>query len=138
MIHLQLSYFLSVVALSLLGISFFCYDFYAPYIKRWKANQLLLQSQVYLDEKIGSSPELISVGIRKAKVAYLLDTKNSKSYQNYLNLLYLDSPSKALMEWSHLVDGSAEGISLGNTILRKSLKCLRDQSLDLKTKILIT
>ena len=99
---------------------------------------MLFESQVYLDEKIGSSPELIQEGIRKAKVAYLLDTKNSKSYQNYLNLLYLDSPSQALMKWSHLVDGSAEGISLGNTILRKSLKCLRDQSLDLKTKILIS
>ena len=138
MIHLHLSYLFSVLLLVVFGIFFFCYDFYSPYIKRWKSKQLLFESQVYLDEKIGTSPELIKEGIRKAKVAYLLDTKNSKSYQNYLNLLYLDSPSKALMEWSHLVDGSAEGISLGNTILRKSLKCLRDQSLDLKTKILIS
>ena len=98
---------------------------------------MLFESQVYLDEKIGSSPELIQEGIRKAKVAYLLDTKNSKSYENYLNLLYLDSPSEALIQWSKLVDGSTEGTSLGNTILRKSLKCLKDQSLELKAKILI-
>ena len=54
-----------------------------------------------------------------------------------MNLLYIDSPSEALIQWSKLVDGTTEGTSLGNTILRKSLKCLRDQNLDLKAKILI-
>ena len=86
--HLQLSYSFSVLLLALFGISFFSFEYYVPYIKRWKANQFLYQSQVYLDEKIGSSPELIREGIRKARVAYLLNPNDPQSYQNYLNLLF--------------------------------------------------
>ena len=38
---------------------------------------------------------------------------------------------------SKLVDGTKGGIALGNTILEKSLKCLRDENLNLDAKILI-
>ena len=137
MIHFQLSYFLSVLILTLFGISFFCFDYYVPYIKRWKANQFLYQSQVYLDEKIGSSPELIKEGIRKARVAHLLNPNDDKSYQNYLELLFLENPAKALNLWSNLVDKSESGMILGSSILSKSLACLQNGEIAKETKVLI-
>jgi tetratricopeptide (TPR) repeat protein len=108
-----------------------------PYIKRWKANQFLYQSQVYLDEKIGSSPELIGEGIRKARVAYLLNPNDPQSYQNYLDLLFLEDPAKALNLWTKLVDNSENGIQLGNSILTKSLTCLQKEDISLETKVFI-
>jgi len=137
MIHLQLSYLFSVLLLALFGISFFSFEYYVPYIKRWKANQFLYQSQVYLDEKIGSSPELIGEGIRKARVAYLLNPNDPQSYQNYLDLLFLEDPAKALNLWTKLVDNSENGIQLGNSILSKSLTCLQKEDISLETKVFI-
>ena len=137
MIHLQLSYLFSVFLLALFGISFFSFEYYVPYIKRWKANQFLYQSQVYLDEKIGSSPELIGEGIRKARVAHLLNPNDSQSYQNYLELLFLEDPAKALNLWANLVDNSENGILLGNSVLTKSLRCLQKKEISLETKVFI-
>ena len=59
--------------------------------------------------KIGTSPELIKEGIRKAKVAYLLDTKILNPHQNYLNTL-LRFPIKSSHGMVTFVDGS-RGIS---------------------------
>ena len=137
MIHLQLAYLFSVLILAGFGFSFFCFDYYAPYIKKWKANKLHFQTQVYLDEKIGSSPELVREGIKKAKVAYLLDPQNRGSYENYLELLYLDSPEQALSKWSRLVDNSENGISLGNNILRKALKHLNKKDAEIESKVIV-
>ena len=137
MIHLQLSYLLSVLLLALFGISFFSFEYYGPYIKRWKADKFLYQSQVYLDEKIGSSPELIGEGIRKARVAYLLNPNDAKSYQNYLKLLFLENPAKALNLWTQMVDNSESGIQLGNSVLSKSLACLQKEEISLETKVFI-
>ena len=137
MIHLQLSYILSIFILVIFGIGFFSFDYYVPHIKRWKAAQLLFQSQVYLEPKIGSSEELIKEGVRKARVAYLLNPDDTESYNNYLNLLYLDQPAKALSLWSELVDSSEKGLSLGNRILSKSLNSLRNENIEAQIKVRI-
>ena len=76
-------------------------------------------------------------GIKKAKVAYLLDPQNRGSYENYLELLYLDSPEQALSKWSRLVDNSENGISLGNNILRKALKYLNNKDADIESKVIV-
>jgi hypothetical protein len=136
-IHIQLSYILSVFILISFGISFFTYDYYVPYLKKWKARQLLSQSQVYLDPKIGSSRDLIKEGVRKANIAYLLNPKDPVAYDNYLDLLYLEHPAKALSLWSKLVDSSEIGLTKGNTILSKSLISIRDVNTEIQQKAII-
>ena len=137
MIHFQLSYILSILILIFFGISFFSFDYYVPYIKKWKAAKLLFQSQVYLDPKIGNSGDLIKEGVRKARVAYLLNPNDSEAYYNYLDLLYLNQPAKALSLWSELVDSSEKGLSLGNRILSKSLHSLRNEKIEVTRKVRI-
>ena len=137
MIHFQLSYILSILILIFFGISFFSFDYYVPYIKKWKAAKLLFQSQVYLDPKIGNSGDLIKEGVRKSRVAYLLNPNDSESYYNYLDLLYLNQPAKALSLWSELVDSSEKGLSLGNRILSKSLHSLRNEKIEVTRKVRI-
>ena len=137
MIHFQLSYILSILILIFFGISFFSFDYYVPYIKKWKAAKLLSQSQVYLDPKIGNSRDLIKEGVRKARVAYLLNPNDSEAYYNYLDLLYLNQPAKALSLWSELVDSSEKGLSLGNRILSKSLHSLRNEKIEVTRKVRI-
>lgn len=137
MIHFQLSYILSILILIFFGISFFSFDYYVPYIKKWKAAKLLFQSQVYLDPKIGNSGDLIKEGVRKARVAYLLNPNDSEAYYNYLDLLYLNQPAKALSLWSELVDSSEKGLSLGNRILSKSLHSLRNEKIEVSRKVRI-
>ena len=59
---------------------------------------MLLQSKVYLDESIDGTSGLIEDGIRKAKLASLLDPGNKDTFENYNLLLFRTKPSATLRD----------------------------------------
>jgi hypothetical protein len=74
---LKLNYLASLVFLFIFGISFFTLDLYMPSLRKWKSSKMLFQSKVYLDESIADASDLLEDGIRKAKLASLLDPENN-------------------------------------------------------------
>ena len=93
-----------------------------------KGNRLLFQSKVYLDSSIDNAGGLLASGVRKARIALLLNPQNGEAEENYLNLLFKVEPLKALVLWSKsaLLDGD---LTEKNTLLEKCLSLLREGNL---------
>ena len=83
MFNLNLRYLLSVCALFFICIVFFLSELLLPHVKKWKSNKLLELSKVYHDESIGTESDLLTEGVRKARIASLL---NPDSYPTRENL----------------------------------------------------
>ena len=98
---MNIKFYLSFIFLLLFGTFFFSSDFYLPHIKKWKSQRLLFQSKVYLDSSIDNAGGLLQDGVRKARVAHLLNPENQDAEENYLFLLFKIDPTKALEQWSN-------------------------------------
>ena len=100
MIRYKLSYLTSLLFLFILTVVFLSVDFFMPHLRSWKSDKMRLQSQVYLDESIDKGSGLLEDGVRKAKIAFLLDPENEDTFENYNLLLFRTNPSVALENWS--------------------------------------
>ncbi len=107
---------------------FFSFDLYTKKLKELKGNRLLFQSKVYLDSSIDNAGGLLASGVRKARIALLLNPQNGEAEENYLNLLFKVEPLKALVLWSKsaLLDGD---LTEKNTLLEKCLSLLKEGDL---------
>ena len=96
-----------------------------------KGNRLLYQSKVYLDSSIDNAGGLLESGVRKARIALLLNPKNKDAEENYLNLLFKVEPLEALVLWSKspLVHNDLEE---KNILLEKCLNLLKGGQLESK------
>ena len=126
---LNLSYLASLAFLFFFGISFFTLEWYMPHLRKWKSDKMLFQSKVYLDESIGGTSGLIEDGIRKAKLAALLDPENKDTFENYNLLLFRTKPSEALTNWSAQLDGKDASAEERILLLERSMDILRDDEL---------
>ena len=86
MIRYRLSYITSLLFLFGFAVVFLSVDFFMPHLRAWKSNKMPLQSKVYLDESIDEGSGLLQDGVRKAKIAFLLNPANEETFDNY-NLL---------------------------------------------------
>ena len=132
---LRISYLVFLVFLFLFGVSFFTVDFYMPHLLSWKADKMLAQSEIYLDEKIDHSSGLIEDGIIKAKIAYLLAPENEETFENYNLLLFRTKPSEALANWSNNLDNQGDSIDRRESLFKKSLKTYRNTELPSTSRI---
>jgi len=107
------------------GGAFFTTELYFPKILKWKANQLFVQSQVYLDEDIDNTGGLLDDGVQKAKIAHLLDPENKDLLFNFLRLQYRISPAQSLLGWSSAIFKQEEK-QLRTELLEKSFMALRN------------
>ena len=125
---MNIKFYLSFILLLLFGTFFFSSDFYLPHIKKWKSQRLLFQSKVYLDSSIDNAGGLLQDGVRKARVAHLLNPEDQDAEENYLFLLFKIDPTKALEQWSNsslLIDSEIRKSKL----LKKCLYVLRNENL---------
>jgi hypothetical protein len=129
MSSLKLSYLASLTFLFFFGISFFTLELYMPHLRKWKSNKMLFQSKVYLDESIGGMSGLIEDGIRKAKLAALLDPENKDTFENYNLLLFRTKPSEALANWSAQLERKDASVEERILLLERSMDILRDDEL---------
>ena len=130
MIRYRLSYITFLLFLVVFITAFFTADFFMPYLRAWKSNKMLLQSKVYLDESIDERSGLLEDGVRKAKIAYLLNPENEESFENYNLLLFRANPSLALENWSANLLNKEDETEKRINVFEKSLATLRDDTLD--------
>jgi hypothetical protein len=130
MIRYKLSYITSLGFLSLIISVFFTADLFMPYLREWKSNKMLLQSKVYLDESIDERSGLLDDGVRKAKIAFLLNPENKETFENYNLLLFRANPSLALENWSANLINQGDETEERIKVFEKSLTTLRDDALD--------
>jgi len=125
---LNITYYISLVLLFIFGCLFFSFDLYTDKLKELKGNRLLYQSKVYLDSSIDNAGGLLATGVRKARIALLLNPQNKDAEENYLNLLFRLEPLKAIILWSKsaFVDVDLEE---KNVLLNKCLNLLKEGQL---------
>jgi hypothetical protein len=129
MSNLKLSYVASLVFLFFFSISFFTLELYMPHLRKWKSSKMLFQAKIYLDESINRTSGLIEDGIRKAKIASLLDPGNKDTFENYNLLLFRTKPSEALTNWSAQLERKDASVEERILLLERSTDILRDDEL---------
>ena len=129
MISYKLSYLSSLFFLLVFTIVFLSADFFMPHLREWKSNRMLLKSKVYLDESIDDGSGLLEDGVRKAKIAFLLNPKSKETFENYNLLLFRTDASMALENWSSNLESKGGDIEKRINLFDKSMATLRDDTL---------
>jgi len=93
-----------------------------------KGNRLLYESKVYLDSSIDNAGGLLESGVRKARIALLLNPKNKDAEENYLNLLFRLEPLKAIVLWSKSAFVNVD-LEEKNVLLKRCLNLLKEGKL---------
>ena len=128
MFGLNLLYIFSIFLLICFGGAFFTTELYFPKILSWKAAKLYNQSQVYLNQEINNIGGLLDDGVKKAKIAHLLDLHDEKFLFNFLRLQFKTVPAQALVGWSKALHGKVKP-NFRAELLEKSFEVLRNSQL---------
>ena len=133
MFGVHLSYIATLFCLLIFGVAFFSVDLYLPKIRVLKSAKLFQQSKIYLDETIDNAGGLLDEGVRRARIAHLLDRGNQEVLFHYIRLRFRTSPAQALLQWSDALKGSQD---LGNRteLFSKCLKTLKNDELRLSER----
>jgi hypothetical protein len=134
MFNLNLRYIFFISCTFAFGILFFTVGFYLPHIKKWKSNKLLHLSKVYQDESISNESNLLADGVRKARIANLLDPSNLETRENFIELLFRANPTEALQKWARIFSVEQVSEEKTTTLLKRSIKTLKDDSLEIYEK----
>ena len=124
MFNLNLRYILFVFALFIFGVFFFSSEIFMPYLRQWKSNQLLHLSKVYQDESISNESNLLGDGVRKARIAHLLDPTNLETRENFIELLFRSKPTEALQKWARIISTEEGTEERKVNLLKRSIKTL--------------
>ena len=100
MFGLHISYLFSLFCLILFGSAVVTVDFYLPKIRNWKSAKLFHQSKIYLDQTIDNAGGLLNEGVRKGRIAHLLNPQDQETFYNYVRLQFRTNPAQALLKWS--------------------------------------
>lgn len=132
MLHLHLNYLLCLVTLVLFGGAFFTSQLYLPKIKIWKSKQLFNESKVYRNVKIGNEGGLLLDGVRKARIAHLMNPLNVEIHNNYLEMLFRTNPEDAIMKWSVLLAQSDKesNIAEKELLLKRTMSILSNDKME--------
>ena len=127
MFGLNILYIFSVSSLIWFGGLFFLSDLFMVKLKKWKANKLYSQSQVFKDPQIDNIGGLLDQGVLKAKMSHLLVPNDEDFHLNYLRLQLRTSATEAIMRWSDMLKGK-ENIELRNELFLESFKIITKQN----------
>ena len=133
MFGLHLSYIFSLFCLLLFGGAFFTVDLYLPKIRNWKSAKLFQQSKIYLDETIDNAGGLLDEGVRRGRIAYLLNPNNEETLYNYVRLQFRTDPAQALLKWSFALQ-NVDDLEKQSELLDRSLLTLKDDDLSLQDR----
>ncbi len=105
-----------------------------PFLRQWKSNQLLQLSKVYQDESISNETNLLEDGIRKARIANLLDPQNLETRENFLQLLFRSKPTEALKSWANILHLEKATEEKRLLLLNYSIKTLKNDEITVYEK----
>ena len=134
MFNLNLRYILFIFALFIFGVFFFSSEIFMPYLRQWKSNQLLHLSKVYQDESISNESNLLGDGVRKARIAHLLDPSNLETRENFIELLFRSKPTEALQKWARIISTEEGTEERKVNLLKRSIITLRNDSLHIQER----
>ncbi len=129
MFNLSLRYIFAIFFLTIFALIFLSSEYLMPYLKEWKSKQLLGLSKVYQDESISNESNLLQDGVRKARIASLLDPQDFSTRENFLSLLYRSNPAEALQRWALIVDTEQGSEESRSSLLDRSIKTLKQNKL---------
>ena len=86
------------------AVAFFLAPTVMPHVLDWKARKLVAQSKVYKSEGLANTTGLMETGIVQARIATLLLPDEIDILRNYVELLTLADPLKAIIEWERMLD----------------------------------
>jgi len=133
MFGLHFSYIFSIFALVIFGTAFFSVDFYLPKIRKWKSAILFQQSKIYLDETIDNASGLLDDGVKRSRIAHLLNPTDKETLLNYLRLEFRTHPAKALLKWSQFLKIYGE-TEAHEELLQKSFSSIKNDELSLNDR----
>jgi hypothetical protein len=133
MFGLQLSYIFTLFCLTVFGTAFFTIDLYLPKIRNWKSAKLFNQSKIYLDETIDNAGGLLDEGVRRGRIAHLLNPGDQETLYNYVRLQFRTNPAQALLQWSSALH-NIEDFDKRSELLDKSLITLKDDELSIQER----
>ena len=129
MSRIKFNYVASLFFLIVFGIGFFSAHSFMPKLRQWKSKKMFVQSKVYLDESIEGTSALMQDGIRKARLAHLLDPENKETFENYNLLLFRAEPSEALRNWSIRLENQNDLVEERILLLERCMDTLRNDDL---------
>ena len=133
MFGLHLSYIFTLLCLAIFGTAFFTVDLYLPKIRNWKSAKLFQQSKIYLDENIDNAGGLLDEGVRRGRIAHLLNPEDQETLFNYVRLQFHTIPAQALLKWSSALQ-NIEDLEKRCELLDKSLLTLKDDELPIQDR----
>ncbi len=133
MFGLHLSYIFTLLCLAIFGTAFFTVDLYLPKIRNWKSAKLFQQSKIYLDENIDNAGGLLDEGVRRGRIAHLLNPEDQETLYNYVRLQFRTNPAQALLKWSSALQ-NIEDLEKRSELLDKSLLTLKDDELPIQDR----
>ena len=133
MFGLHLSYIFTLLCLAIFGTAFFTVDLYLPKIRNWKSAKLFQQSKIYLDENIDNAGGLLDEGVRRGRIAHLLNPEDQETLFNYVRLQFRTIPAQALLKWSSALQ-NIEDLEKRCELLDKSLLTLKDDELPIQDR----
>ena len=101
--NLPVAYLILMFALASFATAFFTAPSYLPLIRKWKAEELVKDSEKFKSESLTDTTGLLDAGIHKAKVAMLLLPEEVSVARNYIELLRVTAPLEAILEWQKLI-----------------------------------
>jgi len=131
MFGLHLSYIFTLLCLAIFGTAFFTVDLYLPKIRNWKSAKLFQQSKIYLDENIDNAGGLLDEGVRRGRIAHLLNPGDQETLYNYVRIQFRTNPAQALLKWSSALQ-NIEDLEKRSELLDKSLLTLKDDELPIQ------
>jgi hypothetical protein len=133
MFGLHLSYIFTLLCLAIFGTAFFTVDLYLPKIRNWKSAKLFQQSKIYLDENIDNAGGLLDEGVRRGRIAHLLNPEDQETLYNYVRLQFRTNHAQALLKWSSALQ-NIEDLEKRSELLDKSLLTLKDDELPIQDR----
>ena len=101
--NLPIPYLLAMFVLASFATAFFTAPSYLPIIRKWKAETLVNDSEMFKSESLTNTTGLMDTGIHKAKIAMLLLPEDVNVARNYVELLTHTAPLKAILEWKKIL-----------------------------------
>ena len=129
--NLPIAYLLVMFALASFATAFFSAPSYLPKIRKWKAEKLVNDSEMFKSEILTNTTGLLDAGIHKAKIAMLLLPEDVNVARNYVELLTHTAPLKAILEWQKIMQLKGANSEDREMLVLHCLKVARDKDANL-------
>jgi hypothetical protein len=125
--NLSIAYLIVMFVLASFATAFFSAPSYLPIIRKWKAEKLVKDSEMFKSESLTNTTGLLDAGIHKAKIATLLLPEEVNVARNYVELLTRTAPLEAILEWQKIMRLKGANAEDREMLVLHCLKVARDK-----------